>query len=207
MGSWRKRSCCLVELEASILRVLHCVVCQEGQILALLSNDFQENLAKQLAEFSSLLNIFKLTRSQFLKVAEKTIIFMELQLFGKGLSKWISSSILHLAVSSPGHRLASTWLLTVLAFELPSSCCGWLCHCIFCKNYSVITLRQEMVELSQHSAFWFMLLHPTLLQSSDLQLHYFGLMIWEIFNFLMLKYLQKDTGSGPFHPNLILKPV
>lgn len=42
---------------------------------------------------------------------------MELQLFGKGLSTWFSSSILYLT----GHRLDSTWLLMVLAFELPSS--------------------------------------------------------------------------------------
>lgn len=42
---------------------------------------------------------------------------MELQLFVKGLSKWFSSNILYLA----GHRVDSTWLLTVLSSELPSS--------------------------------------------------------------------------------------
>jgi len=122
---------------------------------------------------------------------------MELQLFGKGLGELFSSRILYLAVSSPGHRLVCTWLLTVLAFELHSLCCGWSCHFVFCKNYSVITLRQEMVELSQHSAFWFMLLPPTLPQSSDLQLHYFWVNDLGIFWFLNAKECAKGGRQCP----------
>lgn len=127
---------------------------------------------------------FPLTRSQFLAfwgddnfsgspVAWKRVKQIDqLQYFVPGCIPTRTQACFHLASYSPGF-----WSL----------CRGCLCHCTFCKNCRAVTLRQEVVELSQHPVVGFVSLPLTLLQSLDLQLHCFGFMD-----------LQKDTESGPF---------